>query len=139
MKKVVFVCIHNSGRSQMAEAFAKRLGAGRIFAESAGTEPAEYLNPVVVRAMEEIEYDMEGHYPKLMTPEILEDADRIVTMGCGVNVEGAACPALLVKCDDWGLEDPKGRSIEEVREIRDLVKAKVQELIREMSAERRDE
>ncbi|MHB1457881.1 MAG: arsenate reductase ArsC [Armatimonadota bacterium] len=139
MKKVIFVCIHNSGRSQMAEAFAKRLGAGKIEAESAGTQPGGELNPAAVQAMEEIGYDMSGHYPKMMTNEMVDTADRVVTMGCGVNLDEAAedgvCPAVFVPSEDWGLDDPKGKPIEKVREIRDAIKAKVENLIVELSEE----
>lgn len=138
MKKVIFVCIHNSGRSQMAEAFAKRLGEGKVIAESAGTEPGGNLNPQAVEAMEEIGYDMSGHYPKVMTQEMVESADKVITMGCGVNLDdidhgGAVCPAVFVESEDWGLEDPKGQPVEKVREIRDLIKARVEKLIEEMT------
>lgn len=138
MRKVIFVCIHNSGRSQMAEAFAKKLGAGIIAAESAGTEPAEGLNPTAVQAMEEIGYDLSGHYPKVMTPEMVDGADKVITMGCGVNLDdaehaGGVCPAVFVESEDWGLEDPKGQPMEKVREIRDQIKARVEKLIEEMT------
>lgn len=108
MKNVIFVCIHNSGRSQMAEAFARKLGEGRITAESAGTEPGGSLNPQAVAAMEEIGFDMSGHYPKVMTPEMVESADKVITMGRGVNLDeidhgGALCPAVFVESEDWGL------------------------------------
>jgi protein-tyrosine-phosphatase len=103
----------------MAEAFAKRLGSGEISAESAGTAPSEGLNPVVVKAMEEIGYDMGGHSPKMLTEEMIESADRIITMGCGV--ESATCPAVFVPSEDWGLDDPKNEPIEKVREIRDQI------------------
>jgi len=132
MKKVIFVCVHNSGRSQMAEAFAKKLGAGKIVVESAGTQPADGLNPTVVRAMEEIGYDMTGHYPKMLTLDMINSADRIITMGCGVDAEGV-CPASIVQTEDWELEDPKGQSIEKVRQIRDQIKARVEKLIEEMT------
>lgn len=137
MKKVLFVCIHNSGRSQMAEAFAKMLSSGTIMAESAGTEPGGHLNPQVVEVMEEIGYDMSANYPKLMTPEMVESADKVVTMGCGVNLDDikygeVVCPAVFVKSEDWGLEDPNGQPIDKVRDIRDLVKARVERLIEEI-------
>lgn len=131
MKKVLFVCVHNSGRSQMAEAFANKLGAGRIVAESAGTQPGGQLNPEVVEAMREIGYDMSGHYPKVMTPEMVDSADRIITMGCGVDA--GTCPAVFVPSEDWGLEDPKGQPIEKVREIRDEIKYRVEKLIDEVT------
>jgi len=133
LKKVVFVCVHNSGRSQMAEAFAKKLGDGKIIAESAGTEPADGLNPTAVQAMEEIGYDMSGHYPKVMTIDMVNTADRMITMGCGVDTEGV-CPASFIPTEDWGLEDPKGQPIEKVREIRDQIKTRVEKLIEEMTA-----
>ena len=128
MRKVVFVCVHNSGRSQMAEAFANRLGAGVIEAHSAGTKPSEGLNPTVVQAMNEIGCDMSGHYPKVLTTEMANSADMLITMGCGVAVEeeGATCP---VADEDWALDDPHGQPIEKVREIRDQVKARVERLV----------
>mgnify|MGYP005854092413 CR=1 FL=1 len=118
----------------MAEAFAKKLGEGRIIAESAGTEPGGSLNPQAVAAMEEIGYDMSSHFPKVMTPEMVGSADKVVTMGCGVNLDdiehgGTVCPAVFVESEDWGLEDPKGQPIEKVREIRDQIKARVEKLI----------
>ncbi len=139
MKKVVFVCIHNSGRSQMAEAFAKKLGAGRILAESAGTQPGGALNPQAVAAMEEIGYDMSSHYPKVMTEEMVETANKVITMGCGVNLDdidhgGAVCPAVFVESEDWGLEDPKGQTIEKVREIREQIRIRVEKLIQNITA-----
>lgn len=138
MKRVLFVCTHNSGRSQMAEAFALKLGEGKILAESAGTQPTDSLNPQAVEAMNEIGYDMAGHHPKLMTQEMLDSADKVITMGCGVNLddmdsESAVCPAVFVESEDWGLEDPKGQPVEKVREIRDQVKLRVERLIAELS------
>lgn len=132
MKRVVFVCIHNSGRSQMAEAFAKNLGKGVVIAESAGTEPGTGLNPTAVQAMEEIGYDMNGYYPKVMTAEMVSSADRIITMGCGVDA--GTCPATFVPSEDWGLEDPKGQPIEKVREIRDDIRKRVESMISEMES-----
>ena len=117
----------------MAEAFAKKLGKGVIEAESAGTMPGGELNPQAVAAMEEIGYDMSGHHSKLMTPEMVDTADLVVTMGCGVNLdeaaEGGVCPAVFVPSEDWGLEDPKGKPIEKARQIRDQIKSRVEELI----------
>ncbi len=134
MKKVVFVCTHNSGRSQMAEAFANRLGAGKVIAESAGTQPTNGLNPQAVAAMQEIGYDMSGHYPKVMTLDMVNSADRMITMGCGVDTEGV-CPASFIPTEDWGLEDPKGQPIEKVRQIRDEIEARVEKLIDELAGE----
>ncbi|MFQ3549546.1 MAG: arsenate reductase ArsC [Armatimonadota bacterium] len=130
MKKVVFVCVHNSGRSQMAEAFAKKLGEGKIIAESAGTEPGDTLNPQAVEAMKEIGYDMSSHYPKMMTEEMAK-YDKIITMGCGVDAD--SCPATFMPTEDWGLEDPKGKPIEKVREIRDEIERRVKLLIEELT------
>ncbi|MDO8682643.1 MAG: arsenate reductase ArsC [Armatimonadota bacterium] len=129
MKNVLFVCVHNSGRSQMAEAYLNALGSGVATAESAGTEPADGLNPTVVQVMEEAGFDRSGHYPKIMTPEMVNRADRIITMGCDVNA--GVCPAVFIPSEDWGLDDPKGKSIEAVRKIRDQVREKVEALIRE--------
>ncbi len=138
MKKVLFVCVHNSGRSQMAEAFVRKLGDGKILAESAGTAPTDSLDPQVVDAMREIGYDLRGHYPKLMTLEMANSADRVITMGCGVNLDGfehadGVCPASFLSTEDWGLEDPKGQPMEKVREIRDQIKARVAKLVEEMT------
>jgi arsenate reductase (thioredoxin) len=130
MKKVLFVCIHNSGRSQMAQAFAERLGKGVIEAESAGTQPADGINPIVRQAMAEIGYDMADQHPKIMTFDIMTSADRVVTMGCEVAA-GATCPATFAPTEDWGLEDPKNQPIEKVREIRDEIKRRIEQLIAE--------
>jgi len=115
----------------MAEAFAREMGKGAVIAESAGTEPGAGLNPQAVAAMEEIGYDMSGHYPKVMTTEMVDTADRIITMGCGVDA--ATCPALFTPAEDWGLEDPKDKPVEKVREIRDEIKARVERLILELA------
>lgn len=131
MKKVVFVCVHNASRSQMAEAFANRLGHRKLMAESAGTEPGQDVNPLVVHAMQEIGYDMSGHHPKMMTLEMVESADRIITMGCGVDA--TTCPAAFVPSEDWGLDDPKDKPIEVVRAIRDQIKARVEKLAEELA------
>lgn len=118
----------------MAEAFAKRLGAGILDAESAGTAPGGELNATAVLAMKEIGYDMSGHRSKLMTADMVDTADKIITMGCGVNLdEVTECPAMLVPSEDWGLADPKGQPIEAVREIREAIKGRVETLVAEMS------
>ena len=137
MRKLLFVCIGNSGRSQMAEAFAKRLGAGIIEAESAGTRPAREINPTVVQAMSEIGYDLTGQRPKLMALGMMRSADRVITMGCGVaeTLEGGACPATFGPTEDWGIQDPDGKPIEKVREIRDVIKGNVERLVKEISNE----
>ncbi|MGQ9514898.1 MAG: arsenate reductase ArsC [Thermoproteota archaeon] len=135
MKKVLFVCVENSGRSQMAEAFANHYGEGKLFASSAGVIPADKVDPVVVEAMKEEGIDISMKNPKLLTMKMVEDADMIMTMGCSAE---KFCPAPLLKnVIDWGLEDPKGKPIEKVREIRDEVKARVKKLIAEIENQER--
>lgn len=125
MKTVLFVCVHNSGRSQMAEAFFNRLAGGRARALSAGTKPADKVNPMVVEAMREAGIDISGNKPKALTMDMLEKADRVITMGCGAE---AACPASFVETEDWQLEDPAGKRLPEVRKIRDEIKDRVTKL-----------
>lgn len=135
MRSVLFVCVHNAGRSQMAEAFTRALAREsgiEISVESAGTMGAGSLNPVVVAAMEELGISMDGHTPKVLTPEMVAAADKIVSMGCGVDAD--ACPTRFIITEDWGIDDPAGQPIERVREIRDLVAARVKELLAEASA-----
>lgn len=131
MKKVAFVCIHNSCRSQMAEAWSKKLGKGIIEPYSAGTE--EYPGPKAkaIQVMEEAGIDMSEHHSKLLT-DIPSEIDILVTMGCGVQ-----CPAVPCKHrEDWGLEDPSGGPIEGFRETRDIIKGKVIELIERVKIEK---
>lgn len=125
MKKVVgFICVHNSCRSQMAEGWAKKLGAEVIDAYSAGTENYPAVKPLAVEVMEEAGVDMSAHQPKLLS-DIPESLDILITMGC--NVE---CPFVPSKHrEDWGLTDPSGGPIEDFRVTRDLIKVKVEELI----------
>ncbi|HEY94242.1 MAG TPA: arsenate reductase ArsC [Dehalococcoidia bacterium] len=127
MKKILFVCVHNSGRSQIAEAIFNSLIGNKALALSAGTKPAERVNPVVVEAMREIDLDISKNSPKLLTLEMLEDSDLVITMGCNVR---EACPASFVQAEDWELDDPTGKSIEQVRQIRDQVDKKVKELVK---------
>ena len=129
MKRVLFLCVHNSGRSQMAEAFLNSLTNGRAKVASAGTDPAGRLNPMVVQAMAELGLDLSGHAPKLITQEMVDQADRVVTMGCSID---EACPATPVPTEDWGLEDPQGKPLEEVRPIRNEIRARVRKLVAEM-------
>lgn len=128
MKTVVFVCVHNSGRSQMAEAFLNQLAQGKAIGISAGTQPGDNVNPVVVEVMREVGIDISGNKPKALTLDMLEKADKMITMGCGADA-GGLCPASFVETEDWALEDPKGKSLEQVRKIRDAVKEKVIELV----------
>src|SRR3972149_2137132 len=114
-RTVLFVCVHNSGRSQMAEAFFNRMARGRAIAHSAGTFPGDRVNPTVVQAMTELGIDLSQKQPQLLTQDMLDAAERVITMGC--NVE-EACPANLVPTEDWGLEDPKDKPLDKVREIR---------------------
>ena len=129
MKKVLFVCVHNAGRSQMAQAFFNQMAKGKAKSFSAGTQPADKVNPVVVEAMREVGIDISRQKPKLLTLEMVEGADRVITMGCGVE---GVCPASFVPTEDWQLEDPEGKPIEQVRQIRDEVKARVAGLIKEL-------
>ena len=127
MKTVLFVCVHNSGRSQMAEAFFNQMAKGRGQAISAGTQPADKVSLMVVEAMREVGIDISNNLPKALTPEMAEQADKIVTMGCGAE---GVCPAAFVETEDWGLEDPKGKTLEQIRQIRDGIKVKVKRLVK---------
>ena len=127
MKKVLFVCVENAGRSQMAEAFANKYGEGRFIVSSAGNKPAERVNLVVVEAMKEKGIDISMNKPKQLTAQMAMDADLIVTMGCGTQ---DICPGPFFKPTvDWALEDPKGKPVEKVREIRDDIERRVQKLV----------
>ena len=129
MKKILFVCVENAGRSQMAEAFANKYRKNKVIVSSAGNKPADRINPVVVEAMKERGIDISQNRPKLLTFQMANDSDLIVTMGC--NDQGI-CPGPFFKPTiDWKLEDPKGKPIEKVREIRDEIEHLVQQLIEE--------
>lgn len=130
MKKVLFVCVHNAGRSQMAEALFNLIANNGVRAESAGTKPASEVNPVVVQAMAEVGIDISTNRPRLLTFEMIEDSERVITMGCGVE---ESCPASFVPTEDWDLDDPAGQPIEKVRQIRDEIKSRVQQLLRELN------
>ncbi len=126
--KVLFVCVENAGRSKMAEAFGKKYGIDCL---SAGTVPSDHVNDMVVDAMKEIGMDISHDKPKVMTQEMVESADLVVIMGCSVQ---DTCPAPIArsmkkKMVDWGLDDPKGKSLEEVRIIRD----RIEELVRDLT------
>jgi protein-tyrosine-phosphatase len=131
MKDVLFVCIHNSGRSQMAEAFFNQQTEGKANAVSAGTNPGSNVNPVVVEAMREIGIDISESKPKALTIEMVESVDRMITMGCGADAEGI-CPSSIIETEDWKLDDPHDQPIERVREIRDKVKERITHLIEEL-------
>jgi arsenate reductase len=135
-KTVLFVCVHNAGRSQMAEAFVTKLAAERglsVRGESAGTEAGERVNPLAVQVMGELGISMEGQRPKQLTEEMAAGAARIITMGCGVDA--TSCPANVYFTDDWGLDDPAGKPIEKVREIRDQIRSRVEELLTGLAGE----
>jgi len=130
MKKILFVCVENAGRSQMAEAFANYYGKGKLVASSAGVMLADRVNPLVVEAMKEKGIDISMNEPKLLTTKMAEEADKIITMGCSVE---KFCPVPLLKSViDWELEDPKDKSIEKVRQIRNEIERRVLKLISEL-------
>jgi arsenate reductase len=128
---VLFVCIHNAGRSQIAESLFNAYAGGAATAISAGTEPVAALNIAVVAAMREAGYDISGRHPKLLTEEMIDSADRIITMGC---MDDPACPAVLAE-EDWGIDDPAGAPVPKVRQIRDEIARRVRKLLREMGIE----
>ena len=129
MKNVLFVCVHNAGRSQMAEAFFNRIVEGKANGFSAGTHITESINPLVVEAMREVGIDISHEKPKMLTLDMMDRADKVITMGCGVE---GVCPASFIPTEDWKLEDPAGKPIEIVRRIRDEIKLRVEKLIVEM-------
>src|SRR5436190_574763 len=119
--EVLFVCVHNAGRSQMAAALLHERSGGRIRVRSAGSEPAERINPVVVEAMAELGLDLSRELPKPLADEAVRDADVVITMGCG-----DACPIYPgTRYEDWPVEDPAGRPLDDVRRIRDDIDARV--------------
>ena len=131
MKTVLFVCVHNAGRSQMAEAFFNEMVQGKARGLSAGTQPAHKVNPVVIEAMREEGIDISAVRPKALTMDMVEQAGRMVTMGCGADAAGV-CPASFIETEDWKLDDPEGKPLEDVRRIRDEVKARVLQLVSEL-------
>jgi arsenate reductase (thioredoxin) len=127
VKRVLFVCVHNAGRSVMAEGLFNRLAGDGAEAVSAGTEPGGAPHPEVIDAMAEIGIDVSDHRGVVLTDEMVASADRVITMGCAVDE--AACPAILyANVEDWGLPDPKGQPPERVREIRDEIERRVADL-----------
>ena len=125
---VLFVCVHNAGRSQMAVAWLQRLSGGAVEVRSAGSAPADEVNPAAVAAMLEEGIDMGAEVPKLLTTDAVRESDVVITMGCGDT-----CPIFPGKrYEDWDLADPKGRPLEEVRPIRDDIRARVQALVAEL-------
>jgi arsenate reductase len=129
--EVLFVCVHNAGRSQMAAGLVKLRSGGRIQVRSAGSDPAEALNPAVVQALSEVGIDTSEEFPKPLTDEAVRAADVVITMGCG-----DACPIYLGKrYEDWELEDPAGKDLDTVRSIRDEIDARVRALVDELVGE----
>lgn len=125
---VLFVCVHNAGRSQMAAAFLTQLAAGRLRVHNAGTEPASEIHPVVTRVMREAGIELAGRRPKRLTDQAVVEADVVITMGCG-----DACPVYPGKrYEDWDVHDPAGSSVEEVRKIRDDIRGRVESLLSEI-------
>jgi arsenate reductase len=123
--EVLFVCVHNSGRSQMAAGLLDKLAEGRVHVRSAGSDPVDRLNPNAVTAMEEIGVDISKEFPKPLTDEVVRAADAVITMGCG-----DACPIFPGKrYEDWDLEDPAGKDLDTVRRIRDDIRGRVEDLI----------
>ena len=123
--EVLFVCVHNSGRSQMAAGLLDKLAEGRVHVRSAGSDPSDQLNPNAVTAMDEVGVDISKEFPKPLTDEVVRAADAVITMGCG-----DACPIYPGKrYEDWDLEDPAGKDLETVRRIRDEIRGRVENLI----------
>ncbi|MGV5050320.1 arsenate reductase ArsC [Rhodococcus pyridinivorans] len=127
---VLFVCVHNAGRSQMAAGFLSRLAGDHITVRSAGSAPAEEVNPAAVAAMAEVGIDISGENPKILTADAVQTSDVVITMGCGDT-----CPVFPGTCyRDWVLDDPAGRGLDAVRPIRDEIRAKVEALIAELTS-----
>ena len=125
---VLFVCIHNAGRSQMAACYMKALSGGAVEVRSGGSEPGNEINPIAIQAMAEEGIDISQGVPELMTTEAVRDSDVVITMGCG-----DVCPIFPGKrYEDWELTDPKGKGIDEVRPIRDDIKSRITELLAEL-------
>ncbi len=126
--EVLFVCVHNAGRSQMAAALLEREAGGRVRVRSAGSEPADRLNPGVVPAMAEVGIDLSAERPKLLRNEAVRSADVVITMGCG-----DACPVYPgIRYEDWDLPDPSGKPVEEIRPIRDEIGRRVRSLLTDL-------
>jgi arsenate reductase len=124
---VLFVCVHNAGRSQIAAGWLRHLAGGQVEIRSAGTEPAQSVNPVAIQAMAEVGIDITGQTPRVLDWDSAQASDIIITMGCGDT-----CPVFPGKrYEDWPLDDPAGRPIEDVRRIRDEIRARVEQLISE--------
>ncbi|MDX2065552.1 MAG: arsenate reductase ArsC [Fimbriimonadaceae bacterium] len=129
-RRVLFVCVHNAGRSQMAEAILNHEARAQnlpIHAKSAGTVGGKAVNPQAMEALAEIGVPTDGLVPKFITPELVAEADHIISMGCGVDAE--ACPTRFMLTEDWGLDDPSGQPLDTVRVIRDQIRGHVREFL----------
>jgi arsenate reductase len=125
---VLFVCVHNAGRSQMAAGFMREIGRDRVEVLSAGSAPKDSINPIAVAAMAEVGIDIANQQPKVLTTEAVEESDAVITMGCG-----DVCPVFPGKrYEDWVLEDPAGQDLEFVRRVRDEIKGRVEGLLTEL-------
>jgi protein-tyrosine-phosphatase len=125
---VLFVCVHNAGRSQMAAGFLRDIAGDRIEVRSAGSMPADQINPIAVEAMSEVGIDITAEQPKILTTEAVQASDVVITMGCG-----DACPIFPGKrYEDWKLDDPAGQGIDAVRPIRDDIRARIEQLVSEL-------
>ena len=132
-KNILFVCVENAGRSQMAEAFFKKYAKNQFHVISAGTSPSSHLNPVVVLVMNELGIDLENQKPQLLSSSMIENSNKTVNMGC---MDEESCPSLFVKdVDDWNVDDPKGKSIDDVRKIRDQIKNDVLNLLNSLESD----
>ena len=130
MKKVLFACVENAGRSQMAEGFFKKLAPDGYQGISAGTKPVSEINPLAIQAMKEVDIDISQNQSKLITNEMISESNSVVNMGC---MDKESCPDLFVEdLADWNIEDPKGKSIEDIRRIRDSIETKVKELVSDL-------
>ena len=128
--QVLFVCVHNAGRSQMAAGFMEKLSNGKVTVLSAGSAPKDSINPMAIQAMAEVDIDIANNQPKILTTEAVKESDVVITMGCGDT-----CPFYPGKrYEDWVLDDPAGQSIEKVRVIRDQIKVKVEELLSSLTS-----
>jgi len=128
--QVLFACVHNAGRSQIAAGFVDKLAGDRVSVRTAGSEPADQINPVVVEAMEEVGVDLSREFPKPLTDDALRAADVVITMGCG-----DACPIYPGKrYEDWDVDDPAGADLETVRRIRDEIEVRVRALLSALTA-----
>ena len=127
---VLFVCIHNAGRSQMAAGFMRKLAGDKVEVLSAGSAPKDSINPIAVEAMAEVGIDISNQQPKILTTEAVFESDAVITMGCG-----DACPIFPGKrYEDWVLEDPAGQNLEFVRKVRDEIKVRVESLLHDLLA-----